>query len=188
MTARLFDLYLGAEASPARLAGDLKAYSIVHLAAHGYVDREFPQRSGIALAFTPGHDGYFTIANTLDVDLDANLVVLSACETGQGEVLRGEGVQSLARAFLYAGARGVVASLWPVDDRATAELMESLYRRALGQDPSLPQALREAKLEVRRKKEVRGIKAKTAGGETTSPFELGHPYFWAPFIYVGLPR
>ncbi|HKB15961.1 MAG TPA: CHAT domain-containing protein, partial [Planctomycetota bacterium] len=120
-----FELHFGMAASRARLAGDLRRFSVLHLAAHGFVDRERPQRSGVALAFGEGEDGYFSIADALDLDLDANLVVLSACETARGEAKAGEGVESLARAFMHAGARAVVASLWQVEEGAAEETMRA---------------------------------------------------------------
>jgi CHAT domain-containing protein/Tfp pilus assembly protein PilF len=185
-SASRVDLHLGAEASPARLAGDLKGYEIIHLAAHGYVDREVPARTGIALAFGEGAGGYFTLADVLDLDLDARLVVLSACETAAGQVQRGEGMESMARAFLHAGARGVVASFWQVSDRAAAETMTRFYQALqAGSPPS--RALREAKLALRRSASPGGTgKAKPAKG--SRPADMSHPFYWAPFIHVGLPR
>ncbi|HKB17301.1 MAG TPA: CHAT domain-containing protein, partial [Planctomycetota bacterium] len=190
LTAESFDLYLGAEASPRRLSGDLRRYSILHVAAHGYVDLEFPQRTGIALSFPEGGDGYFTIADALELDLDANLVVLSACETGRGKPQAGEGVESLARAFMYAGARGVVASLWQVADEEAAGTMAAFYRGVIkeGRDPG--RALREAKLTVRGRggsRELRGVGLTSVQSKPTD-VEAGHPFFWAPFIHLGLPR
>jgi CHAT domain-containing protein len=127
------------------------------------VDREFPQRTGIALAFGEGGEGYFTIGDVMELDLDAELVVLSACQTARGEVMGGEGVQSMARAFLYAGARSVVASLWQVEDRTASETMEEFYRRSLRGGLSPGRALRQAKLAVRRSKAMRGVTG-LAGG------------------------
>ncbi len=145
VSGRFFDLHLGAEASRRRLAGDLRKYSVLHFAAHGYVDREFPQRTGIALSFAGGEDGFYTIGDVLDgLDVDAKFVVLSACDTARGEVKRGEGVESMARAFMYAGARGVVASLWEVADWAAAETMGVFYRGALKRGLPPSQALWEA--------------------------------------------
>ncbi|HKB15226.1 MAG TPA: CHAT domain-containing protein, partial [Planctomycetota bacterium] len=179
------DLRLGTEASSAVLAGDLRGYEVLHLAAHGFVDREFPQFTGIGLARRgEGDHGMFTIGDALELDLDANLVVLSACQTARGEVKQGEGVQSLARAFLYAGARGVVASLWDTHDEAAAQTMEEFYRGAMRRGLPPGRALREAKLSVRRGAELRPV-GESRGSDS---LESGHPFFWAPFIYIGLPR
>jgi CHAT domain-containing protein/tetratricopeptide (TPR) repeat protein len=172
------DLHLGAEASPERLAGDLKGYEVLHLAAHGYVDLEHPQRTGIGLAFGPDGGGYFTLSDVLDLDLDARLVVLSACETAAGQVRKGEGVESLAMAFLHAGARGVVASLWQVSDRAAAETMRGFYRALRAGGAS--RALREAKLSLRRS-------ASRGTAKKSGPIDMSHPFYWAPFVHVGLP-
>ena len=96
--------------------------------------------------------------------LNADLVVLSACETGKGRLYAGEGVTGLARAFLYAGSRGVVCSLWSVDDRETAELMTALYKQ-LRQGRASADALRQAKLAM-----IHADKP---------------PVYWAPFILLG---
>jgi CHAT domain-containing protein len=181
---RLFELRLGQDASRARLLTDLRDYSVVHIAAHGYVDRSLPQRTGIALAYRSDGNDDLTIVDVLDLDLDANLVTLSACETAQGVVRAGEGVQSLARAFLYAGARSVVASLWQVEDRAAAETMEAFYRSALRDGASIGSALRKAKLEVRRGFSRRGVAGSTSL-ESESDAETAHPFYWAPLVHIG---
>ena len=102
-----------------------------------------------------------------NLKLPAELVVLSACQTGLGQEVRGEGLMGLTRAFLYAGAARVVVSLWSVNDRATADLMAGLYRRMLrdGHRPSA--ALREAQLEMRKQKRWQS------------------PYYWAAFVQMG---
>jgi CHAT domain-containing protein/Tfp pilus assembly protein PilF len=181
------DLRLGADASPLVLDGDLRSYSVLHIAAHGFVDRERPRRTAIALSFSEG-EGFLRIEDVLQLDLDANLVVLSACETARGQPLRGEGVQSLTRAFLYAGARSVVASLWAVTDWSATETMAALYEAALRRGAPVPRALREAKLAVRRSGALRGV-AGVSGGERGLPaLESAHPFFWAPFILIGATR
>jgi CHAT domain-containing protein len=188
LSARDIDLHLGAAASRERVQGDLRPYAILHFAAHGYVDSDAPERSGIALAFGENQSGYFTLADAMDLDLDANLVVLSACDTAKGDAQAGGGIESMARAFMYAGARGVVASLWQVADWAAADTMQSFYEASLRRNVPPSQALREAKLAVRRAKGTRGVGGAAAGKATPAAFDSGHPFFWAPFIYVGLPR
>jgi CHAT domain-containing protein/Tfp pilus assembly protein PilF len=182
------DLHLGMEASRERLAGDLRGFGTIHLAAHGYVDREHPGRTGIALAFEEGIEGYVTLVDALDLDLDADLVVLSACETATGAFARGEGVESLAGAFLYAGARGVIASLWQVSDRAAAETMRGFYQRAIAGKLSPAEALRQAKLALRGAKVAAPAKGKSPPKARPGERDAGHPFHWAPFIHVGLPR
>jgi len=184
----LFDLYLGADAGSERLRGaDLRGYAMLHLAAHGRVDRTFPQRTALALSPVGDDDGWLTIADVLDLDLDLDglLVVLSACDTANRRVRGGDGVQSLARAFLFAGARAVVASLWPVDDRAASQTMTELYRGALAEGLAPPAALRRAKLAIK-SGTTRGIGAHTTRDETRST--AGHPALWGPFVYVGAPH
>jgi len=194
LDASSFDLHVGAAASRERLAGDLRPYAVVHLAAHGYVDPDFPRRTGIALAFGEGDDdeasGYLTVDEVLDLDLDANLVVLSACDTARGAIRDGEGIESMARAFLYAGARGVVASLWQVSDRAATDTMEAFYRAVLDEGIPPARALRTAKLALRhsqdRERGFQRMSPSTSSDDAGTPH--GHPYLWAPFVHIGLPR
>lgn len=182
---KLIDVWTGTHASRDRLASDMRDCSYLHLAAHGYIDRELPQNSGIGLTSpTDGaYQGFFTIADAAELDLPAELVVLSACDTARGRVRVGEGVESMAGAFLSAGARGVIASLWQVEDRAAAQTMESLYGGMLGKKLVAPAALRAAKLEIRRGEVTRGMRP--GGGAVTNE---GHPNAWAPFIYIGRPH
>ena len=143
------------------------------------------QGGAIALAVGPqGEDGLLTIRDVLELDLDANLVVLSACDSARGELRMGEGVGSMALAFMYAGARSSIASLWQVEDRTAAETMKLFYEKLYdGLSPA--DALRQAKLAVRRAKGTRGVGLE---GHDVSSTESAHPFFWAPFIYLGLPH
>jgi CHAT domain-containing protein len=103
-----------------------------------------------------------------NLKLNAELVVLSACQTALGKEIRGEGLASLTRGFMYAGASRVVASLWKVDDEASAELMTLFYTKMLGRELlSPPAALREARKEMQKDERWR------------------HPYFWAGFVLQG---
>jgi len=133
------------------------------------VDEQIPARSGLLLA--PGssqEDGVLQLNEIFNLDLDADLVTLSACQTGLGKLVKGEGVVGLTRAFLYAGAARVAVSLWEVNDLATARLMETFYRRMQAGAPPA-EALRQAKLEMLR----------------AQPTAWRNPYFWAPFVLVG---
>jgi CHAT domain-containing protein len=138
------------------------------------VDDRSPFDSGLVLAipeqFAEGHDnGLLQVWEIFQsVRLDADLVVLSACETGLGEIRGGEGIIGLTRAFQYAGARSVLASLWRVDDKATADLMERFYRHLRAGSPK-DEALRAAQLEMLAR----------PGGSAAAP------YFWASMQLFG---
>jgi CHAT domain-containing protein/lipopolysaccharide biosynthesis regulator YciM len=178
--ARHFDparrrVRLGAEATEASLKADrLADYRRIHLAAHAAVDERLPTRSGVVLTLKhPGpstEDGVLRLEEIAALHLNADLVVLSACQTGLGAHRKGEGLFGLSRAFLQAGARRVVMTLWEVNDAATADLMNDLYGHLASGLPAAA-ALREAKLSMLRSKRL----------------AYRHPYYWAPFALTGLP-
>jgi CHAT domain-containing protein/tetratricopeptide (TPR) repeat protein len=149
----------------------LGRYRIVHFATHGIINGEHPELSGIVLSMVNRdgvpEDGFLQLHDIYRLRLSADLVVLSACETGLGKDVKGEGFVGLTRGFMYAGARSVVASLWEVDDRATARLMGHFYDAMLRDGMTPSAALRSAKESVRRQKEWRA------------------PYFWAGFVLQG---
>jgi CHAT domain-containing protein len=125
-----------------------------------------PELSGLVLSLVDEkgapRDGFLRLHDIYNLNLPVELVVLSACETGLGKEVKGEGLIGLVRGFLYAGARGVIASSWAVDDAATAELMTELYRGLFdGRSPAA--ALREAQAAVSKIPRFR------------------HPYYWAGF-------
>lgn len=160
----------GAEASEDRVKNDRRvaAAAVLHFATHGFVDPELPERSGLALSRGPGEDGNLLAYEIFNLPLAAEVVVLSACDTGRGEQVAGEGVLGLTRAFLWAGAGSVLVSLWPVDDRVTADLMYAFHRHLRdSHDPA--EALRRAKMSL-----------------LDSPFTRS-PRLWAPFVLVGPP-
>lgn len=142
----------------------------VHFATHGLFYEDRPERSALVLT-PPGpgsrEDGYLRVDEIFNLKLGADLLVLSACETGRGKDVRGEGLVGLTRAFLYAGARSLVVSLWPVQDTTTPELMVGFYSH-LAPGRSKAEALRQAKLQM-----IEGGRA--------------HPYYWAPFVLAGDP-
>jgi hypothetical protein len=144
------DVLLGDRASEKALkTRDLGTYGIVHFAAHAVADETHPDRSAILLA--PGdavEDGLLQAREIEALPLDGRIVVLSACQTAGGEVLSGEGVLSLARAFFAGGAQAVVGSRWPLRDADAAALFDSFYRH-LGQGTSLAHALKAAQDEAR---------------------------------------
>ncbi len=164
-------LYLGAQATEQALKQEsLGRYRWLHFATHSLVDEIFPLRSGVVLTpdKPPGEDGWLDLREIAELELDCELVVLSACQTGRGQLVTGEGIVGLARAFLYAGANATAVSLWEVSDAASAQFMAGFYRHL--PTASGAAALRQAKLELLRSPEV-----------------TRHPYYWAPFIIVGNP-
>ena len=164
-------VFLGADANEKNVKGEkLDAFRYVHFATHGIVDEEKPARSGVILSLKGNEkeDGVLQVTEIMRLKLNADLVTLSACRTGLGRVVGGEGVLGLTRAFIYAGSHSVVASLWNVNDTATAELMKSFYANLKKGEPK-DEALRQAKLTLLK------------GKQTT----WRHPYYWAPFVLVG---
>ena len=167
------DVYLGTEALEQNVkAAPLARYRYVHFAAHGVIDEEHPGRSGIMLGAgkDSGEDGMLQMGEVMRLKLNADLVTLSACRTGLGKLMRGEGMIGLTRSFLYSGAESVTVSLWSVNDIATATLMKSFYRHLQG-GKTKDEALRAAKLEM-----LKGAQR-----------SWRHPFFWAAFILVGEP-
>jgi tetratricopeptide (TPR) repeat protein len=227
-------LLTDSDASEQRLAalaadGTLARVRYLHFATHGTVNWDFPLQSALILsrdrlpdpskqldAGLPVYTGRLTAAAVLrDWDLDAELVTLSACETGLGHYAQGEGYLGFAQALLLAGSRGVCLSLWEVDDVATALLMDRFYANLLGQREGLTQplgkaaALAEAQTWLRTLPRAEALKrvASLTGGvergkgrpapprspavpETRSAEEppYAHPYFWAAFVLVGDPE
>jgi CHAT domain-containing protein len=155
------------------LATDLSAFRFLHFATHGVLDQEIPELSGLVLSLVDERgaprDGFLRLHDIYRLDLDADLVTLSACRTALGRELRGEGLVGLTRGFFHAGARGVVASLWDVQDRATARLMERFYAGMLREGLSPAAALRAAQAELRRDARWRD------------------PYYWAGFVLQAAP-
>lgn len=152
-------------------SGELAKYRNVHFATHGILDLEHPELSGIVLSrFNEKgqpQDGYLRLYEIYNLKLPAELVVLSACQTGTGRQIRGEGLIALTRGFMYAGAERVVASLWKVDDAATAELMARFYKEMFTNGKRPAAALREAQLSLSKERRWRS------------------PFYWAGFVLQG---
>jgi CHAT domain-containing protein/Tfp pilus assembly protein PilF len=161
-----FDANRDAVSSP-----ELGQYRIVHFGTHGFLDDEHPELSGLLLSnFNEEgqpQDGFLRLHDIYNLNLPVELVVLSACNSGLGKQLRGEGLVGLVRGFMYAGAKRILASLWKVEDDATAALMESFYRHMLQEGESPAGALRKAQLEISKQKRWQA------------------PYYWAAFILQG---
>lgn len=163
---------LGSAAGRSTVLGDrLRGFRIVHFATHGVLDTERPALSGLALSTVDEHgharEGFLHLRDVYNLRLDADLVVLSGCQTALGREVRGEGLIGLTRGFQYAGAARVVASLWRVEDRATAALMTLFYRAMWEEGLSPAAALRQAQTRLRGERRWRD------------------PYFWAGFVLEG---
>jgi CHAT domain-containing protein len=136
---------------------ELKQYRFLQFATHGIVDTTNPELSGIVLSQIdkqgkPVEKGYLRLGDIFNLDLGAELVVLSACETGLGKNVKGEGLMGLTRGLMYAGSKRAVVSLWQVDDEGTSQLMPLFYKAILrGESPT--SALRDAQLQLWQQKQ-----------------------------------
>jgi CHAT domain-containing protein len=152
-------------------SGELSNYRIIHFATHGLLNSEHPELSGLVLSLVDengkAQDGFLRMQEIYNLRFPAEVVVLSACQTGLGKEIRGEGLVGLTRGFMYAGAQRVVASLWQVDDLATANLMKRFYRGMLKDGLRPAAALRAAQVEMMNQK------------------RWSSPYFWAAFVIQG---
>ena len=189
-------ILVGSEASEGELKGrDLAGYDYLHFATHGVLGGEIPgiNEPSLVLAFEQGENGFLTASEVSRLELDAELAVLSACNTGSGRYFRGEGLMGIGRAFMVAGSKQVLVSLWPVDSFATQALMESFYDRlARGESSSV--ALMEAQRELMQKDRLgggdqRGLKISSSssgsGRREEGAFSgYRNPYFWSPFILI----
>lgn len=150
---------------------ELSQYRIIHFATHGLLNSQHPQLSGMVFSLVDRHgksqNGFLRLHEVYNLNLPAELVVLSACQTGLGKDVKGEGLVGLTRGFMYAGAARVVASLWGVDDSATAELMKRFYAKMLGDGLRPAAALRDAQVEMWKQKRWQT------------------PYYWAGFMLQG---
>jgi CHAT domain-containing protein len=151
---------------------DLANYRFVHFATHGLLNNFHPELSGIVLSMVDAsgrsQEGFLSTADVFNLSWNTDLVVLSGCRTGLGKEIRGEGIAGLTQAFMYAGAPRVVASLWNVNDAATAALMKKFYQETLGPKHLAPgAALRAAQLSLQKTK------------------RWSAPYYWAGFVMQG---
>lgn len=162
------DIYLKDEAREEIFKeAPIKDYQIIHFACHGFLAEEFPFRSALVLSLDddPQEDGFLQVRELYNLRLKADLVVLSACQTGKGKLERGEGILGLPRIFFYAGARSVILTLWRINDESTAIFM-NLFYRYLSEGNDKAQALRLAKMDM--------INSK-----------YSHPFYWAAFVLSG---
>nr|HNH81593.1 CHAT domain-containing protein [Acidobacteriota bacterium] len=150
---------------------DLDQFRLLHIATHGFVNSEHPELSGLIFSMVDqqGNDqnGFLLVPDVFNLKLNADLVTLSACQSGLGKEIKGEGMVGLTQGFLYAGTSRVLVSLWSVSDQATAELMKHFYHSLLVEKLRPAEALRRAQLRLRQNK------------------QWSSPYYWAAFQLTG---
>jgi len=189
-------VYLRKEATEEKSKRFSPNHDLLHFATHAELNENDPLSSAVLLTKDGKEDGRLEVREIFGMDLKANLVVLSGCETGLGKLSTGDELVGLTRAFIYAGTPSVVASLWKVDDSSTAALMASFYRNL--KTMTKVEALRQAQLQLIRGQASsdllarRGVGGIGKLGDTPAPqrasqdsVSTSHPYFWAPFILVG---
>jgi len=166
-------IYRHNEASEARFRNQAPKMQIIHLATHGFVDLSFDAFSGLVLAVGEDStdDGLLMGYEISDLNLNCDLVSLSACETGRGKTVKGEGVLGLPRLFLGSGTKTVLMTLWKVDDKFTSELMPLFYDYLINKKSSVPNALTNAKRELLK--------------QQSKDVYYQHPFFWASFCLYG---
>ncbi|MEG4587977.1 CHAT domain-containing protein, partial [Microcoleus sp. MOSTC5] len=151
--------------------GNLANYQIVHFATHGLANSQNPELSGILMSMVDDKgnlvNGFLRLTDIFNLKLAANLVVLSACQSGMGQNVKGEGMVGLTRGFMYAGAQRVAVSLWSVDDEGTAVLMQKFYQKMVQQKLAPAAALRAAQIEMMQQSKWKS------------------PYYWAAFTLQG---
>lgn len=159
---------------------DLSAYQYIHFATHGVLGKNLPYLRQPALIFSPTHlakeDGFLTMDEIFHFDLNADLVTLSACNSGLGQEITGEGIIGLTRAFMHAGASSVLVSLWSVSDPSTAAFMKRFYLN-LKRGMSKAKALRETRVWM--------LEDSYHIDKHGNVIKHEHPYYWAPFILIG---
>jgi CHAT domain-containing protein len=161
------EVYSGEKATETIAKNKASSFHIIHFATHGEFNERQPLQSGLLLAKDEENDGYLQVHEIFGMDLSAaNLVALSACETALSKIQGGDDLVGLSRGFIYAGTPSLLATLWKVDDPATAKLMEYFYKN-WEKGMSKPEALRQAQIELK------GIP------------QYRHPYYWAPFVMIG---
>ncbi len=156
-------VFLRKEATEAALNKYGEGFRYIHFATHGEFDADKPLNSALLLAVDAENDGRLTVDKLYSMKLNADLVTLSACETGLGKIVNGDDIIGLTRGFLYTGSSSIVASLWKVDDLATSQLMVRFYRELDRSDKR--ESLRTAQLEIKK--------------------QYPHPYYWASFNLTG---
>jgi CHAT domain-containing protein/tetratricopeptide (TPR) repeat protein len=191
-------LLVGREAREGKIKSlDLSGYGYLHFATHGILGNHLPgvNEPALILAAEQGEDGLLTMSEVQKLKLHAKLAVLSACDTGSGDYFEGEGVLGLSRAFMLAGSRAVLATLWPIDSEGTVAIMNGFYKKIReGQSPT--EALRSIQVAFLSKSgsanaagDERNLVLEGKPGPATAPrspdITLNDPYYWAPFVLLG---
>ena len=158
-------ILIGSEANETTFKAEARSHKVLHLACHGIFDAEQPLNSALLLSSSSRDDGMLTASEIFDLPLDASLVTLSACQSGMSRIRAGDESMGLPRAFIYAGSPSIIASLWNVSDKATAQFMKNLYEFLKGKDKV--SALRATQLRFLKDPDYR------------------HPYFWSGFTLIG---
>lgn len=162
--------WIGELATEAHFKNDASQYGVVHFATHGILNSKFPLYSNLVMLGDEKEDGLLHTYELYNMEINAELVALSACNTGVGRIQKGEGAMSIARGFAYAGCPNIAMTLWPVSDQATQILMENFYTNML-KGMSKAEALRQAKLQF----------LDNGKGLITVP------YFWSGMLMIGTP-
>lgn len=163
------DVLKGKAANKSNFTTIINDYNIIHLATHAIVDNETPEYSYLAFSEEDSKESLLYVNDLYATNINANLVTLSACETGLGKLQKGEGMISLSRAFFYAGASSIAHTLWKVNDNASSQIMEGFYKELANGKPK-DEALRNAKLNFI---------------DANSDNNYSHPYYWAGFVISG---
>jgi CHAT domain-containing protein len=165
-------IFNGKEASEENFRKNVEEYDILHLAMHAFINDSLPAFSSLAFAQYETEDqtknGLLNTTDIYNFKLNAKLTVLSACNTGSGQLKKGEGIMSLARGFLYAGCPAIIMSLWEVEDESGTEIMTSFYKN-LKKGKNKDESLRLAKL-----KYLESVNSRRA-----------HPHYWLGFVSIG---
>ena len=195
------EIYTGKSVDESRVKslskkGGLREYKVLHFATHGLVVPEIPELSAIVLSLSKNEynneDGYLTMKEIAELDINADFVNLSACETGLGKIYGGEGVVGLTQSFLIAGANGLSVSLWQVSDESTMKFMIGVYKLVQEKGISYDRAITEMKrafisgaIRTDKYNIKRGFKLLETDSEIKKPNKYSSPYYWAPFVYYG---
>ncbi len=165
-------VFISAEATEINFRNNTENYDILHLAMHAYINDSLPGFSRLAFSLDTlnitNSDGWLNTADIYNLEINAKLTVLSACNTGSGQLKKGEGIMSLARGFFYAGCPAIIMSLWEVEDQSGTQIMESFYKN-LKKGKTKDESLRQAKLEYLENSNSR----------------RAHPHYWLGYINIG---